>query len=47
MDSEKKRYTTPQLNVYGKLEQITQLSGFSSIDVPLGTPIGPVNSIAS
>ena len=27
MDSEKKRYTTPQLNVYGKLEEITQQSG--------------------
>jgi hypothetical protein len=38
MDSEKKRYTTPQLKVYGKLEEITQQSGTSTIDVPIGTP---------
>ncbi|MGH7770351.1 MAG: lasso peptide [Candidatus Binatia bacterium] len=38
MDAEKKRYTTPQLKVYGKLEEITQQNGSSVIDVPIGTP---------
>jgi hypothetical protein len=38
MDSEKKPYTTPQLKTYGKLEEITQQSGNSFIDVPVGTP---------
>ena len=34
MDSEKKRYTTPQLSVYGKLEEITQQGGRTATDVP-------------
>jgi hypothetical protein len=49
MDSVKKRYTTPQLKVYGKLEEITQQGGNSQTDVPLGTPVGPggITSVAS
>jgi hypothetical protein len=41
MDSQKKRYTTPQLEVYGKLEEITQLGGSSFFDLPAGTAPGP------
>ena len=49
MDSEKKRYTTPQLSVYGKLEEITQQGGRTQTDVPIGSPIGPdgISSVAS
>jgi hypothetical protein len=49
MNSEKKRYTTPQLSFYGKLEEITQQGGFSQTDMPQGTPIGPdgISSVAS
>jgi hypothetical protein len=48
MDSEKKRYTTPQLKVYGKLEEITQNGGYSATDVPAGTPVnGSITNVAS
>jgi len=41
MDSEKKRYTPPQLKVYGKLEEITQQNGYSFFDLPAGNAPGP------
>jgi hypothetical protein len=48
MDSEKKRYTTPQLSAYGKLEEITQQGGYTSTDVPAGTPVnGNIGNVAS
>jgi hypothetical protein len=48
MNSERKRYTTPQLSFYGKLEEITQQGGYSSTDVPAGTPVnGSITNVAS
>jgi hypothetical protein len=41
MDSVKKHYTTPQLNVYGKLEEITQYGGTSAFDLPTGSDSAP------
>jgi hypothetical protein len=46
MDPEKKPYMTPRLTTYGKVEEITQQGGFSSTDVPQGTPVIG-NSISS
>ena len=49
MSSTKKHYSTPQLIVHGDVKRITQQGGYSSTDVPWGTPVGPggITSVAT
>ena len=49
MESRKKRYTKPELIVHGDLEKITREGGFSTTDVPQGTPVvnNDISSITS
>ena len=47
MRSSKKQYETPQLVRRGDVDEITRLGGAEFIDVPMGTPIGPPDSISS
>ncbi len=48
-NSAKKAYTTPRVVEYGGVAEITLQGGYTSTDVPLGTPVGPggVTSVAS
>jgi hypothetical protein len=46
MGGEKKPYTTPQLTVYGKVDELTQQGGGAFVDVPQGTPVnGNINNV--
>lgn len=48
MGGEKKPYTTPQLIVHGRVEELTQQGGASSVDMPIGTPVnGNISNVAS
>jgi hypothetical protein len=47
MGNEKKPYTTPQLIIHGKIEEITQQGGGNRIDLPMGTAISPDSTISS
>jgi hypothetical protein len=42
MNTTKKSYTMPQLNIHGTVAELTQTYGVSVQDVPKGTPVGTV-----
>lgn len=45
----KKQYQAPRLNQHGNFTTLTQQGGSSSVDVPIGSPVGPsgISSVAS
>ena len=48
MRSNKRRYTKPQLNRHGDVDEITKKGGSTFVDVPIGDPVDDdISNIAS